>query len=304
MSVTSVEAAACAARRGRANRVGILWMVLAMTCFTGNDALVKTVLARVPSAQMIVVRGVMAIALILLVAWRMGALVRVTELFRGWVGVRAFCEGIATFLYLAALYHLPLANATAIYMSSPLFIAVLARLFLGERVDVRRWIAIAMGFTGVLLVIQPQSDGFNLYAWLCLLSTLIYAGRDLLTRKIPAGVPSIVVTLATAAVVVGMAAVVLLYEGWTPMAWADVGRLALAAVCLSTAYYAIIASVRTGEVSVVAPFRYVGLLWAVVVGYLVWGHVPNSLAWTGIALLIVAGLYMIQQQRAPRPPAT
>lgn len=88
------------------------------------------------------------------------------------------------------------------------------------------------------------------------------------------------------------------------MAWADVGRLALAAVCLSTAYYAIIASVRTGEVSVVAPFRYVGLLWAVVVGYLVWGHVPNSLAWTGIALLIVAGLYMIQQQRAPRPPAT
>jgi drug/metabolite transporter (DMT)-like permease len=302
MSVTSAEAAACAERRGRANRVGILWMVVAMTCFTGNDALVKIVLARVPSAQMIVVRGVMAIALILLVAWRMGALVRVTELFRGWVGIRAFFEGIGTFLYLAALYHLPLANATAIFMSAPLFIAVLARVFLGERVDARRWIAIGMGFCGVLMVIQPQSEGFNLYAWICLLSTLVYAGRDLLTRKIPAGVPSIVVTLATATIIVGMAAVVMVYEGWTPMIWADVGRLALAAVCLSTAYYAVIASVRTGEVSVVAPFRYVGLLWAVVIGYLVWGHVPNSLAWGGIVLLIAAGLYMIHQQRMPRRP--
>lgn len=303
MSVTSIDAAASAARQGRANRIGILWMVLAMTCFICNDALVKTVLARVPSAQMIVVRGVMAIALITFVAWRMGALVGVSQLFRGWVGLRAVGEGVGTFLYLAALYHLPLANATAIYMSSPLFIAVLARLFLGERVDTRRWIAIAMGFSGVLMVIQPQADGFNLYAWLCLLSTLVYAGRDLLTRKIPVGVPSVVVTLATAAVVVGMAVVVLLFEGWTPMIWSDVGLLALAAVCLSSAYYSIIASVRSGEVSVVAPFRYVGLLWAVVLGYLVWGDVPNPLAWAGIALLIAAGLYMIHQQRAPRPPA-
>lgn len=301
MSATPLDAAASAARRGRANRIGILWMVLAMICFGGNDALVKTVLARVPTAQMIVVRGVMAIALIMFVAWRMGALVRVSELFRGWVGLRAGCEGVATFLFLAALYHLPLANATAIYMSSPLFIAVLAVFFLGERVDARRSVAIGMGFCGVLLVIQPQAGGFNLYAWLCLLATVIYAGRDLLTRKIPVGVPSVVVTLATAVVVVGMAAVVLAFQGWTPMLWGDVGLLALAAVCLSTAYYSVIASVRRGEVSVVAPFRYVGLLWAVVLGYLVWGDVPNPLAWTGIGLLIAAGLYMIHQQRVPRP---
>lgn len=297
MSATPAHAAADTAEQARSNRIGILWMVLAMTCFIANDALVKTVLARIPSAQMIVVRGCMAIALIMLVAWRMGALVRVSELFRGWVGVRAGCEGVGTFLYLAALYHLPLANATAIYMSSPLFIGILALFFLRERVDARRWVAIGLGFLGVMLVIQPQAEGFNLYAWLCLLSTLVYAGRDLLTRKIPVGTPSIVVTLATAAVVVGMAVVVLLFEGWTPMLWSDVGLLALAAGCLSTAYYSVIASVRRGEVSVVAPFRYVGLLWAVVLGYLIWGDVPNPLAWAGIGLLLCAGLYMISQQR-------
>ncbi|MEB2320607.1 MAG: DMT family transporter [Pseudomonadota bacterium] len=299
MSAVQADTEVFAAQR-RANRIGILWMIVGMTFFIGNDALVKVVLARVPAAQMIVVRGVMALTLITFVAWRMGALVRVSELFRGWVGVRAGCEGVATFLYLAALYHLPLANATAIQMSAPLFIAVLARFFLGERVDARRWIAIGLGFSGVLMVIQPQADGFNLYAWLCLLATLIYAGRDLLTRKIPVGVPSIVVTLATAGAVVGMAVVVLVAQGWTPMLWSDVGLLALAAVCLSTGYHSVIAAVRYSEVSVVAPFRYTGLLWAVVIGFLVWGDVPNLLAWTGIALLIGAGLYMIHQQRAPR----
>ena len=97
-----------------------------------------------------------------------------------------------------------------------------------------------------------------------------------------------------------MAVVVLLFEDGR-LDLADVGLLARGGL---PPPLRVIASVRSGEVSVVAPFRYVGLLWAVVVGYLVWGHVPNSLAWTGIALLIVAGLYMIQQQRAPRPPAT
>ncbi len=298
-SAAASEAAAFAARAA-ANRVGILWMVYAASVFIVNDAIVKTVLARVPMAQMVVVRGVMAIALITFVAWRMGALVRLDQTFRGWVGLRAGCEGVATFLYLAALYQLPLANATAIHMSSPLFIAVLALVFLGEQVDRRRWLAIGIGFVGVLLVIQPSADGFNVYAWLCLAATLIYAGRDLMTRKIPVGVPSIVVTLATAAVVVLMAAVALVYQGWTPMQWSDVGMLAIASVCLASAYHAVIASVRRGEVSVVAPFRYVGLLWAVVLGAVVWGDVPNALAWTGIGLLVGAGLYMIHQQRAPR----
>lgn len=298
MNASSVDAAGFA-ERARANRIGILWMIVATIGFVGNDALVKTVIARVPVGQMIVVRGIMAIALITFVAWRMGALVRVSELFRGWVGLRAGSEGVATFLYLAALYHLPLANATAMYMSSPLFIAVLARLLLGELVDAKRWIAIGLGFAGVLMVIQPRAEGFNPYAWLCLLATIIYAGRDLLTRKIPVGVPSIVVTLATAAVVAGMALCVLVVQGWTPMLWSDVGLLALASVCLSTGYYSVIASVRHGEVSVVAPFRYIGLLWALLVGFLVWGDVPNMLAWAGIGLLICSGLYMVHQQRAP-----
>lgn len=274
-------------------------MVLAMSAFIGNDTIMKGLGSRLPAAQLIVVRGVMAIGLIALVAWRMGALARVRDVLRGSVVLRALCEGLGTLLYLAALFHLPLANATAINLASPLFLAVLARLLLRERVDAMRWGLILIGFAGVLLVIQPRADGFNVYAWLALIATLIYAGRDLLVRRIPAATPSILVTLATAVGVWAMALVVLVFEGWTPMAWDDVGLLAVASVFLSTGYYAVIAALRRAEVSVAAPFRYVGLLWALVLGFVFWGDVPDPMAWAGIVLLLVSGLVMIHRQRAP-----
>ncbi|OYU74775.1 MAG: EamA family transporter [Alphaproteobacteria bacterium PA3] len=255
--------------RARHNRIGIAWMVLGMSAFIGNDAIMKAVGERLPAAQMIVVRGVMAIVVILLVAARMGALGRIRDVARGWVLLRASCEGLGTVLYLAALFHLPLANITAINLSSPLFIVVLAKVFLNERVDRARWLAIGLGFAGVLLVVQPRADGFSVYAWVCLLATLIYAVRDLLTRKISSATPSILVTLATAGVVWLMAGLVMAFQGWTPMQGRDLGWLALASLLLSTGYYSVIAAMRHGEMTVIAPFRYVGLLWAVLIGYVV-----------------------------------
>ena len=281
----------------RLNRQGILWMVLAMTAFMGNDALVKAVGARVPAAQLIVVRGVVAILLILLVARHMGVLGQVRSLWHRGVLARAGCEGVATFMYLAALFHLPLANVTAINLSSPLLVALLARLVLGEAVHLGRWLAIGLGFAGVLLVVQPQPGQFNLYAWLAVLATLLYSVRDLLARGLPPALPSILVTLATAATVWLLAGAVLVVQGVVPMAWRDVGLLALASVFLSTGYFAVIAATRHAELSVVAPFRYVGLLWALLLGWVFWGDVPNGLAQAGMLCLVVAGLAMVWQQR-------
>jgi drug/metabolite transporter (DMT)-like permease len=294
---TELSASARQAITARANRAGILWMSFGMSAFIGNDALIKAVGTRVPAAQMIVVRGVMAIALILLVAWRMGALDRLRDIARGWVVVRAGCEGVGTFLYLAGLFHLPLANVTAINLASPLFIAVLARLIYQEQVSAARWLAIGLGFCGVMMIIQPSGEGFNIYALMSLAATLIFAGRDLMTRKIPPSTPSILITLATASTVWLLAGGVLSWQGWVPMSWHDVGLLAIASVFLSAGYYSVIAAMRQGEMSVVAPFRYVGLLWALLIGFVVWGDIPNALAWAGIALLIGAGLYMLRQQR-------
>lgn len=281
----------------RLNRRGILWMALAMSAFVANDALVKAVGARVSASQLIVVRGVMAITLIALVAHHMGALGQLRALLQPGVLMRAGCEGLGTFLYLAALFHLPLANVTAINLSAPLFVALLAWLVLREAVTLGRWLAIGIGFAGVLMVVQPRPSDFNLHAWLCVAATLLYSVRDLLTRRLPPGLPSILVTLATATTVWLMAGVGLLFQGLTAMAWSDVGLLAVASVCLSIGYFSVIAATRQSELSVVAPFRYVGLLWALVLGLVFWGDLPNAWAATGMVLMVAAGLTTAWQQR-------
>lgn len=276
-------------------------MVLAMSTFIANDATIKAVSERLPAAQMIVVRNVVTIALIALLAWRSGSFGRLRDTLRGRVLVRAGCEGAGLFIFLAALFHLPLANVTAINLSSPLLIAVLAALFLRERVNASRWLIIVAGFVGVLLIVQPRADDFNAYAWMSLLATLIFAVRDLVTRGIPRGTPAVLVTLTTGSVVWLITAAVLVFEGWVTMSWRDVALLAVAGVFMSIGYHAIIVATRDAELSVVAPFRYVGLLWALLLGYLFWGDVPNLPAWIGIVLLIGAGLLMIRLQRVRRP---
>jgi len=204
---------------------------------------------------------------------------------------------VATMLYLASLFSLPIANATSINLATPLFITVLAALLLAEQVGWRRWSAILAGFTGVLMVIQPSADGFNVYSLVCLLATLGHAIRDLLTRRIAPGTPSILITLATAASVTLLAGVLSVIDGWQAFGWLQLGTLALASIFLAGGYYWIIDAMRHGEVSLVAPFRYAGLLWALMLGWLIWGGIPNLLAWAGIGLLIGSGLYVLHRER-------
>jgi LPXTG-motif cell wall-anchored protein len=217
------------------------------------------------------------------------------EVATGWVALRATIDAGATLAYLIALFHLPLANAIAINMATPLFITVLAVWWHRAQVSGARWIAIAVGFGGVLLVIQPDAVGFNMFAWLCLLGTLLAALRDLVTLRIAAAMPNIVITLATAVTVTLMAAVLCAVQGWQALTLAQLGWLAAAAVFLASGYHLVIRATRAGDLSVVAPFRYSGLLLAVLLGWLVWDDWPNALAWAGIALLLGAGLFLLRR---------
>jgi drug/metabolite transporter (DMT)-like permease len=286
-----------------ANRRGIVCMVGAMACFVTNDALVKFASQSMPSAQLIFIRGFMSVLLVLAVAHALGATARMREATRGWVAGRALVDAIATMLYLGSLFHLPIGNATAINLAAPLFMTLFAALFMAERVRGARWLAVGFGFIGVLLVIQPRAEGFNAWALVCLLGTLFHAARDLMTRRIHAGIPSILITLSTAVAVTVLSGVSSLFQGWQPFGLFEFGLLALASVFLTGGYYFIISSMRHGEMTLVAPFRYSGLLFALVLGYLVWGEVPNTLAWFGIALLIASGLYVLVSEKRRRPAA-
>jgi len=296
MSVPAIHVADAAALL-KANRRGILAMTAAMACFIGNDSLVKYASQSMPTAQLIFVRGLMATMLVLAVARALGATRRIGDALQRPVLMRAAVDALATVLYLASLFNLPIANATAINLATPLFITLLAVIFLRENVGWRRWAAIGVGFTGVLMVIQPRAEGFNAFSLLCLAATACHAVRDLLTRRIPPGIPSILITLTTAVAVTLLAGSLSLAEGWRPFGLFELGLLAMASVFLAGGYYAIIDAMRHGEVSLVAPFRYTGLLWALLLGFLIWGDVPNALAWGGIALLVGSGLYVLHRER-------
>jgi drug/metabolite transporter (DMT)-like permease len=279
-----------------ANLRGIRLMTAAMACFIVNDTLVKVASQWLPAGQLIFVRGVMATVLVLAVMRATATPLASVRQGGRWVGVRAGIDALATFAYLLSLFHLPLANATAINMASPLVITLVAALWLGERVGAWRAAAVALGFVGVLMVVQPGLEGFNAYAWLCLAGTVLHALRDMVTRRIPAGVPSLAVTLSTAMAVTALASAISLVQGWVPMGATQLAVLCAAAVFLAAGYHLVIQATRIGELSAVAPFRYSGLLMAVASGWLVWGDVPNALAWAGILAIMGSGLYLLRPQ--------
>ncbi len=275
-------------------------MASGMSCLVLNDSVMKYVGSSIDVAQLITVRGVMAVVMILAVAHALGATTQLRTLRHRTIALRVTLDSLGTILYLASLMHLPIGNATAINLAAPMIMAVLAVLFMGEHPGIQRWLAIGAGFIGVILVIQPRIEGFNAWALVCLAATLFQSSRDLLTRRIPREVPAILIVLAGVGFVTLLASCMTLIQGWQPIGFAQVGLLAVAAALLAAGYYLIVNSMRHGEVSVVAPFRYAGLLVALVTGFIVWGEVPSAIAWGGIALLLAAGIYLLHDERRRR----
>lgn len=283
------------------NRRGVLAMAAGMASFVANDSLVKYASQSLPASELIFLRGIFATLLLLAIAQGLGVARQVGTLLERRVVVRALLDSFATVMYLTSLFHLPIANATAINMATPLFITVFAVIAFGERFGAGRWVAIATGFAGVLLVVQPSGAAFNAYALLCLAGTLLHASRDLVTRTIAHSIPSILITFSTAVSVTLLSGLWGLFQDWQPVTWRQLALLAGASVFLSGGYFLLTVAMRAGEMSLVAPFRYAGLLFAVVIGYVVWGDVPNVLAWMGIALLVAAGLTILRGGRRTAP---
>lgn len=282
-------------------------MCLAMALFIANDAVVKHVSASLPAAQLIFVRGLFATSLLLVAAYAMGALRpgalaqadAWNQLTQPPVMARAALDALATMAYLTSLFHLPIGNASAINMASPMFIALYAAIAWRERVSISRWLAMAGGFAGVLLIVQPAADAFNAWSLLCLFATLLHTARDLVTRKIALAVPSILITLTTSIAVLLLTGPWSVLQGWVPIDRAQLALLAIASVFLSCAYYLVIIGMRSGDLSLVAPFRYTALIYALLLGWLVWGDVPNAWSWSGIVLMVASGLFMLHRQRGP-----
>lgn len=290
------------------NLRGALFMVVAMAGFTANDAITKLLVESMNIGQVMMVRGLFATVLVVLLAWSRGALRRPAQALHPMVALRSGFELGATVTFLLALAHMPLANISAVLQALPLAVTMGAALFLGEKVGWRRWMAIAAGFVGVTVIVRPGFEGFNAWSLLALVSVMFCAGRDLCTRKVPREVPSMLVTTVTAAAVtVAGAALVVPFGGWSPMGMAEFGMIAGAAVLLLVGYQFIILAMRIGDISFVAPFRYTALLWAIVLGFVVFSDLPDTAMIAGAAIVVASGLYTLYRERKlgrPRKPVT
>lgn len=205
-----------------------------------------------------------------------------------------------TVLFLGALAHLPLANATAVLQAVPLAVALGAALYLGERVGWRRWTAILIGFCGVLLIVRPGLAGFNAYTLMVVGAVIFAAVRDLATRRIVATVPSLTISALTALTVTltGLVLIVPL-GGWTPMDASVVVILMAAAGFLFAGYLFIVMAMREGDIGFVAPFRYTALLWALILGLAFFGEFPDTATLAGAAIVVGTGIYTLYRESRP-----
>lgn len=281
----------------RQNVRGIVAMLACCLFFILNDTMVKAVAETMPLGQAILLRGLVATPLVALVAWRMGALAH-WRAGLSWALVwRTVGEIGATLTYLTALLHLPIANTSAIAQAGPLVMTAAGALLFGERVGWRRWAAVFVGFAGVMIIVRPGAEGFNAWSLLAFASVLLVALRDVATRYIPATVSTILVTTLTSAAVTAVGGVWAVTEPMVAFGWREILLVSGAGIMLLGGYACIVIAMRTGDISIVSPFRYSFIPYAIVIGWLVWGDVPDAPTVLGIVIVVATGIYTFWTER-------
>lgn len=283
------------------NTRGALLMMGSMAAFTVNDAIVKLLGGSLPLFQIITLRGALTSVWVFLLARHLGALhLRFDHRDRVLVAMRCVSEIGATFFFLTALMNMPLANVTAVLQALPLTVTLGAALIFGEPVGWRRMLAIGIGFCGMLLIVRPGPDGFTTHAIYALLAVTCVTARDLITRRMSSHVPSMVVTLATALTVTGLGLVGSLTVSWVPLDLQSGLLVFGASVFVLIGYLCSVMVMRVGEVGFIAPFRYTSLVWALGLGWLIFGNWPDPVTMLGAGLVVATGLFTLFRERSRR----
>lgn len=282
----------------RSNLRAILLMVGSMAAFAIEDMFVKFVAVDMPTGQILMFLGLGGIPVFGWLAHRKGARVWTRDALHPTVIWRNAGEVIGTWGFITALALVPLATVSAILQAMPLAVTFGAALFLGEAVGWRRWTAILVGFFGVLMVIRPGLSGFDANALWALLAVAGLSLRDLATRRVPRTVSSTQLSVWGFAAVALLGAAMLAVSGGA--VWPEPVQILWLACALTggiVGYWAITEAMRLGEVATVTPFRYSRLVFALIIGVLVFGERPDAATLLGAALIIASGLYTFARER-------
>jgi drug/metabolite transporter (DMT)-like permease len=275
-----------------------LYMVITTACFVGGDTCIKLIGTTLPLGQVICLIGFVSTIFLLIVCGQQGILKSLPMIFTRLVLWRSLFDVLGSFMFVSALMHMPLANLSSVMQSVPLVVVVVAVIFLSEKAGLARSAAVIAGFIGVLLIVKPSPQTITIYECLAVGAVIVVAFRDLVTKRIPAEVPLLIIALANAIFIslggfgIGMLQGFENIEAWQ---WA---LLLGAGLLVTISYFFIVATVRLGELSATAPFRYSEVVFAIIAGILVFDEYPDAIAYFGMGLVIAAGLFAAHREAA------
>jgi drug/metabolite transporter (DMT)-like permease len=275
-------------------------MSAAMASFACGDTLMKLTSTELPTSELLFIRGLVVSSVSATAAFLMGAFYWFRVVLTPAMALRALGDVGGGWFFQAGLARMAYADLTAITQLNPLAITAASALFLGERVGWRRWTATAVGLIGVLIIIRPGSSAFNWWALAGIGAVLSSTLRDLSTRRIDRRVPpALIMTLSAAAVTLG-ALCAAPFVSWSVPSTATLLKLMFAGIFSLLGQLCVIVSVRAGEISAVAPFRYTIIVFAIISGIFVFDHFPEWPTLFGIAIVAGAGLYTFYREQKLR----
>ncbi|MDG2298058.1 MAG: DMT family transporter [Planktomarina sp.] len=280
------------------NIKGAVLMTGCMLTYVINDAFMKLLFSEIALFQAIFLRSLITVLPILVMTWITKVAIRnLSYLNKRLLLVRVSAEVCATIAFLLALKHMPLANVTAILQALPLAITMAAALFLSEPVGWRRWIAILLGFTGVLIIVRPGLEGFNIYSLSALAAIFFITVREIFTRKLTSKVPTITVALSTVIGIGMFSGIMMIGTEWQPVSASSWLLILGAGVSVLIATFLSVMAMQTGEISFVSTFRYTAMLGAIGVGILIFDDWPDQLTLVGTLIIVLTGIYSFHREQ-------
>jgi len=280
------------------NTRGSIAMVLAMAAFALEDMLIKAASSSVPVGEILILFGVGGTLAFMAMTLARREVIFSRAILSSAIQVRVVCEIAGRLGFTLAITLTPLSSASAILQATPLVVVAGAALFFGERVGWSRWLAILIGFVGVLMIIRPGLENFEPTSLFAVLGMLGFAGRDMATRAAPAELSNSQLGVYGFFILIPTGFVMLPYGG--DAVWLDFTsgvQIAAATLFGVTAYYLLTVAMRSGQVSVVTPFRYTRLVFALLLGALVFNERPDTITLIGSVIIVGSGIYTLLRNR-------
>lgn len=287
------------------NFKGSVFMILAMFAFTLEDFFLKKATKFVPLGEILIICGLLGVIFFLGCSFIAKQNIIYKESLSAILIVRSIFEISGRVFYALAIAMMPITNASAILQATPIVVVLGAVIFLKEKVGWRRWGAILFGFFGVLLIIQPGAEGFNIFSIFAVLGMIGFAGRDLATRMSPSNMSNFQLGTFGFLMVFISGILITLFNlfifpsnaVWINISAKNLGVIIANGVAGIIAYQCLTIAMRNGDVSFVTPFRYVRVLFALFFGVILLGEEPNILVLSGSLVVVLSGIYIILRRR-------